>query len=98
MLLNREFWTDRTLRHKSGSRRNFSMITPETLNTEVVANELRFPLVTRTVSSDARFDSYELLKSDHGAEWFWTDWTYEWISQAWGIRSVNLGESYVRIM
>jgi hypothetical protein len=71
------------------------MTTPETLNTEVVSNELRFPLVTRTVSSDARFDSYELLKSGHGAEWFWTDWTYEWISQAWGIRSVNLGESYV---
>jgi hypothetical protein len=51
-----------------GSWQNFTMTTPETLNTEVVANKLRFPLVTHTVSSDVQFDSYELLKTGHGAE------------------------------
>jgi hypothetical protein len=39
------------------------MTFPETLNTKVAVNELRFPLVTHTAYSDARFDSYEILKS-----------------------------------
>jgi hypothetical protein len=39
------------------------MTFPETLNTKVAVNELRFPLVTHTAYSDAWFDSYEILKS-----------------------------------
>jgi hypothetical protein len=46
------------------------MTFPETLNTKVAVNELRFPLVTHTVYSDARFDSYEILESGWGAEYF----------------------------
>jgi hypothetical protein len=46
------------------------MTTPESLNTEVVANELSFPLVTHMVSSDVRFNDYDLLKTGHGAEQF----------------------------
>jgi hypothetical protein len=38
------------------------MTFPETLNTKVAINELSFPLVTHTASSDARFDSYGILK------------------------------------
>jgi hypothetical protein len=49
------------------------MTSPETLNTKVVSNRLRFLLVTHMVSSDARFDSYGLLKSGHGAKLIWTD-------------------------
>jgi hypothetical protein len=51
------FWTDRTLQHKLGSRQNFTMTSPETLNTKDSINELRSLLVTHTVSSDARFGS-----------------------------------------
>jgi hypothetical protein len=43
---------------------------PETLNTKVADNELRFPLVTHMVYSDARFGSYGILKSGRGAENF----------------------------
>jgi hypothetical protein len=42
----------------------------ETLNTKVAINELRFLLVTHTGYSDARFDSYGILKSGRGAENF----------------------------
>jgi hypothetical protein len=42
----------------------------ETLNTKVSVNELSFPLVTHTVYSDARFESYVILKSGRGAENF----------------------------
>jgi hypothetical protein len=52
------------------------MTSPETLNTKVTINELSFPLVTHTVLSNEWFDTYRLLKSDYGAELFWTDWTY----------------------
>ncbi len=44
------------------------MTFPETLNTKVSVNELSFPLVTHTAYSDARFDSYGILKSGWGAE------------------------------
>jgi hypothetical protein len=44
------------------------MTSPETLNTKFSINELSFPLVTHTAYSDARFDSYEILKSGQGAE------------------------------
>jgi hypothetical protein len=57
------------------------MTSPETLNTKISVNELRFPLVIHTVYSDVRFDSYGLLKSGHGAELFWTEQTGERISQ-----------------
>jgi hypothetical protein len=46
------------------------MTSPETLNTKVVVNELRFQLVTRTTYSDVQFDSYGILKSGQGAENF----------------------------
>jgi hypothetical protein len=35
----------------------------ETFNTKVSVNEVIFPLVTHTAYSDARFDSYGILKS-----------------------------------
>jgi hypothetical protein len=46
------------------------MTFPETLNTKVAANELSFPLVTHTAYSDARFDSYGILKLGRGAKNF----------------------------
>jgi hypothetical protein len=46
------------------------MTFPETLNTKVAVNELRFPLVTHTAYYDARFDSYGILKSGRAAENF----------------------------
>jgi hypothetical protein len=42
----------------------------ETLNTKVAYSELIFPLVTHVAYSDARFDSYVILKSGQGAENF----------------------------
>jgi hypothetical protein len=36
----------------------------ETLNTKVADNELSFPLVTHMAFSNARFGSYEILKSE----------------------------------
>jgi hypothetical protein len=44
------------------------MTFPETLNMEFAINELSFPLVTCTSNSDARFDSYGVLKSGQGTE------------------------------
>jgi hypothetical protein len=38
------------------------MTFPETLNTKVAVNELIFQLVTHMAYSDARFDSYAILK------------------------------------
>jgi hypothetical protein len=49
------------------------MTSTEILNNKVGINELRFPLVSHTVYSDARFDSYVILKSEPGAEDF-LDW------------------------
>jgi hypothetical protein len=46
------------------------MTFPETLNTKISDNELRFPLVTHMAFSDARFGSYGILKSGRGAENF----------------------------
>jgi hypothetical protein len=43
------------------------MTSQETLNTKIAVNEIRFPLVTHTVYSNAQFDSYEILKSGRGA-------------------------------
>jgi hypothetical protein len=42
----------------------------EILNTKVTVNEVCFSLVTHTAYSDARFDSYVILKSERGAENF----------------------------
>jgi hypothetical protein len=53
------------------------MTSQETLNTKVSVNELSFSLVTYTVYSDTRFDSYGLLKTGQGAEYFWTDQLYK---------------------
>jgi hypothetical protein len=46
------------------------MTFPETLNTKVSINELGFLLISHMACSDARFDSYEILKSQQGAENF----------------------------
>jgi hypothetical protein len=46
------------------------MTSPETLNTKVVVDKLRFLLVSHTTYSDARFDSYGIVKSGQGAENF----------------------------
>jgi hypothetical protein len=46
------------------------MTSPESLNMKFSFNELSFPLVTHTVNSDARFDSYVILKSGQDAEHF----------------------------
>jgi hypothetical protein len=46
------------------------MTFPEILNTKVSVNEISFLLVTHTVYSDARFDSYGILNSGWGAENF----------------------------
>jgi hypothetical protein len=48
----------------------FTITFPETLNTKLAINELSFPLVTHMAYSDARFDSYGILKSGRGAENF----------------------------
>jgi hypothetical protein len=50
------------------------MTSLETLNIKVVANVLRFLLVTYTVSSDARFDGYGLTgHTGNSADLFWTE-------------------------
>jgi adenosine deaminase len=46
------------------------MTSLETLNTKVSFNKLRFPIVTHTVYSDARFDRYRILKSGQVTENF----------------------------
>jgi hypothetical protein len=46
------------------------MTSPETLNAKFVIDELSSPLVTHRTHSDARFDSYGILKSGQGAENF----------------------------
>jgi hypothetical protein len=46
------------------------MTSLETLNTKISVNELSFLLVTHMVYSDARFDSYGILKSGQDAENF----------------------------
>jgi hypothetical protein len=46
------------------------MTSAKTLNTKISVNELIFLLVTHTVYSDARFDSYGILNSGQGAENF----------------------------
>jgi hypothetical protein len=46
------------------------MTFPATLETKVANSELSFPLVTHMTYSDARFDSYGILKSVRGAENF----------------------------
>jgi hypothetical protein len=62
-----EIWTDYTFQYKSGFWQNWAMTSPETLNTKNAVNKLRFPSVTHTVNSDARFDSYGILNSGQGA-------------------------------
>jgi hypothetical protein len=65
-----KIWADYNFRYKSGIWQNFALTSPETLNMKHSANKLRFPLVTHTVNSDARFDSYGILKSGQGAQYF----------------------------
>jgi hypothetical protein len=65
-----EFWADWTFWSKSGFWQNFAMTFPETLNAKVDDNKLSFLLLTHMAFSDARFGSYEILKSGRGAENF----------------------------
>jgi hypothetical protein len=65
-----EFWANSTFRTKSEFWKKFTITSPETLNTKVATNELSFPLVTHIVYSDARFESYWILKSGWGARNF----------------------------
>jgi hypothetical protein len=53
------------------------MTSLETLNTKIAVNKLSFPLVTHTALSDEWFDSYGLLKTEHGAELFQIEWMGE---------------------
>jgi hypothetical protein len=46
------------------------MTSPETLNMKIVINKLSFLLVTHMANSVAPFDSYRILKSGQGAEYF----------------------------
>jgi hypothetical protein len=46
------------------------MISPETSNMKLADSKLSFLLVTHTVYSVARFDSYRILKLGQGAENF----------------------------
>jgi hypothetical protein len=46
------------------------MTPPESLNTKFAVNELRLPLVTHTTYFEAQFDSYGILKSGQGVEYF----------------------------
>jgi hypothetical protein len=50
-----------------------SGLLPETLYTNAIANGLKFLLVAHMVTSDARFDSYGFLKTEHGVELIWID-------------------------
>jgi hypothetical protein len=63
-----EIWADYTSRHKSGVWQKKSMTSLETLYTKNGINKLSFPLVTHTSYSDARFDSYGVLKSGQSSE------------------------------
>jgi hypothetical protein len=65
-----EFWPDSTFRPKSGFWQNFTMTSPETLNSKVAVHELSFLLVIHMVYSDAQFDRYEILKLGRGDENF----------------------------
>jgi hypothetical protein len=65
------------LQHKFGYWQNFAMTSLETLNTKIAVNKLSFPLVTHTALSDEWFDSYGLLKTEHGAELFQIEWMGE---------------------
>jgi hypothetical protein len=66
--LNQDFWAELTFLYKLAGWQNFAMTFPETLYTKDVANELIFPLVTHTTSSDIQSNRYEFLKSDLDAE------------------------------
>jgi hypothetical protein len=49
------------------------MTSPENLHTKHDINELSFPLVTYTTYFDTLFGSYGFLRTEHGAQLFWTE-------------------------
>jgi hypothetical protein len=53
------------------------MTSPETLYTKNVINEHSSPLVAHTAHSDTWFGRYGFMKTEQGAELFWTAWTLE---------------------
>jgi hypothetical protein len=48
------------------------MTFPETLYTKNAVNEHSFTLVTHTTYFDTRFGRYGFMKTEQGAELFWT--------------------------
>ena len=68
------------------------MTSPETLYKKDVVNKLIFLPVTHTTRFDIRFGCYGVLKSEHGAEHFWTEKMVSGFSRFEGIRSVNFSE------
>jgi hypothetical protein len=48
------------------------MTFPETLYIKSVVNKLSFPVVTHTAYFDTSFGCYGFLKTEQGAELFWT--------------------------
>jgi hypothetical protein len=62
-----------------------------------VVNEISFTLVTHTAYFDTQLGRYEFLKIEQGAELFWAGRMWEWNSQVWGLRSVNLGNGCLQI-
>jgi hypothetical protein len=69
----------------------------EILNTKVTVNEVSFSLVTHTAYSDARFDSYVILKSERGAENFLDRLQTGERSGFSGRRCMKVDESYLQI-
>jgi hypothetical protein len=59
--------------HKSGFWRNFDITFAETFYTKNAIREHKFTLVTHMTYSDTQFGSYGFLKTEQGAELFWTD-------------------------
>jgi hypothetical protein len=86
------FWADSTFLDESGFWENFAMTSPETLYKKDVVNKLIFLPVTHATRFDIRFGCYGVLKSEHGAEHFWTEKMVSGFSRFEGIRSVNLSE------
>jgi hypothetical protein len=69
------------------------MTSPETLYTKNAMNELSFPLITHTTCFDIQFSSYGFLKTEQGAELFWTAWTLERNPSFRVPKQVNLDEA-----
>jgi hypothetical protein len=72
-----KIWTDLTFHHRSGFWQNFATTFPETLYTKNATDEHSFTLVTHMTYFDTRFGRYGFMKTEQGAELFWTASTLE---------------------